>query len=145
MRRDDEPILPPERPVPPPRPTVGLVSRRTLLTTTGVAAAALAATDIGCRAAPAAGSSVGGDIQPTSDAPVVAPRAPADDAAWTTADVILEKLLAWKVTLVFGIPGDGINPHHGRAPPPQGPPPLHPGAPRGGRRVHGRRLRQADR
>jgi pyruvate dehydrogenase (quinone) len=110
MRRDDDPTHPPERPAPSPPRAVGLLSRRTLLTTSGVVTAALAATDIGCRAATAPGSSAFGDIQPTSDAPVVAPRAPADEAAWTTADVILEKLLAWKVSMVFGIPGDGINP-----------------------------------
>lgn len=27
----------------------------------------------------------------------------------TTADVLVETLIAWKVTTVFGLPGDGIN------------------------------------
>jgi pyruvate dehydrogenase (quinone) len=106
---------PPDAVRAPPRPpAAGQVSRRELFTTTGVAVAALAAAEIGCRAAPAAAASAGGggaDIVPASDAPVVAPKAPiADDGAWTTADVILEKLLAWKVSVIFGIPGDGINP-----------------------------------
>ncbi|ETR76470.1 hypothetical protein X566_17905 [Afipia sp. P52-10] len=27
----------------------------------------------------------------------------------TTADILVETLIAWKVSVVFGLPGDGIN------------------------------------
>ncbi|HEX4421741.1 MAG TPA: thiamine pyrophosphate-binding protein [Kofleriaceae bacterium] len=48
---------------------------------------------------------------PISNAPATRAGAPATEApsdAWTTADVMVEKLIAWRVARVYGIPGDGI-------------------------------------
>ena len=65
--------------------------------------------------------------------------------ATTAADVLVDTLIDWGVDTIFGIPGDGINGIIEALRHEAGADPLRPGAPRGGRRLHGLRLRQVDR
>ncbi len=62
-----------------------------------------------------------------------------------TSEVLIERLAEWGVDTVFGLPGDGINGHHGGPAPARRPGPVRPRAPRGGGGVHGHRVRQGDR
>ncbi len=66
-------------------------------------------------------------------------------ATQTAGDVLVDTLIDWGVDTVFGIPGDGINGIMESLAQAAGRDPLHPGAPRGGGRLHGLRLRQMDR
>ena len=63
----------------------------------------------------------------------------------TTSDVLVERLIDWGVDVVFGLPGDGINGIMEALRTRQDRISLHPGAARGGRGVHGVRLRQVHR
>ena len=46
----------------------------------------------------------------TSHLPITGAHALDVKPSWTTGDIVVEKLIAWGVPRVFGIPGDGINP-----------------------------------
>ena len=63
----------------------------------------------------------------------------------TAADVLIDTIHDWGVEVVFGLPGDGINGIMEALRKRQDRDPLRPGAPRGGGRVHGLRLRQVHR
>ena len=51
--------------------------------------------------------------------------------AMTTADLLIERLIAWGVDTMFGLPGDGDQRHLRGAAHAPGPAAIHPGAPRG--------------
>ena len=61
------------------------------------------------------------------------------------AQALISRLADWGVDTVFGLPGRRHQRDHGGPAPRAGPGPVRPGPPRGGRRVHGHRLRQGDR
>ena len=64
--------------------------------------------------------------------------------AKTVADLLIERLIDWGVDTIFGFPGDGINGIF-EALRTRRKDPLHPGPPRGSRRVRRLRLRQVHR
>ena len=66
-------------------------------------------------------------------------------ASPTAGDVLIETLIDWGVDTIFGFPGDGINGIFEALRTQQGQDPLHPGAPRGSRGLHGLRLCQVHR
>ncbi len=91
------PAQPADRPVPADAPAVG---RRGFIRLTGAAGLA----------AGAAATSFGAAAQSTSADKIVPQPAPlAPGAAQTTADLLVETLIGWGATHVFGIVGDGIN------------------------------------
>ncbi len=87
------------------------VTRRDLfLTGAAAAATSVVVQAAGASAAPAGGGGGGVVVAPAGSAPTQAGPLHAANPAWTTSDVIVEKLIAWGVPRVFGIPGDGIGP-----------------------------------
>ena len=85
---------------PTPHPDAG---RRDLLRLSGAAGIGLVAGQLALSAATAQPSEVAGSVAPQPNPGSI----PADR---TTADIIVETLITWKVPVIFGMVGDGIGP-----------------------------------